>query len=270
MATARAALSRMKDVRAPGSSAPSARHVLCVMHRMHSHHDRHFKTDVDYGPGWRQSRRDSINEDVAPDDVALIGPPTRSPGRTREDLAAYGYGGQGYPIYGQPRGSTPYEDPEPGWFADPSSAAYAFGYTTSLRSNDPFPSAGHHSARGPSSSRGPASSRGHAGKGPRDYQRADARVLEDVCDRLSDDDEVDASGITVTIAAGEITLSGDVSDRYTKRRAEHVAASVRGVLDVHNHLSARKGIVRELRDELAGAATEQHHGHHGEGPHAAR
>jgi hypothetical protein len=35
---------------------------------------------------------------------------------------------------------------------------------------------------------------------------------------------------------------------------------------VHNHLSTRKGVMRELRDEIAGAAERQHHGHHGEGP----
>lgn len=230
----------------------------------HANYDRRFRTDLDYSPGWRQARRDSINDDVAPDDVSLIGPPTRrSRARSETDLAAYGYGGQGYPIYGQPRGSNPYDDPEPGWFADPASAAYAFGYTTSLRSNDPFPSAGHHSA--PS----PASSRGHAGKGPRDYQRSDARIREDVCDRLSDDDEVDASEIAVAVSGGEVTLTGEVIDRYSKRRAEHIALSVRGVVDVHNHLSARKGLMRDLRDEIAGKAERQHHGHQGEGPHPA-
>jgi BON domain len=235
----------------------------------HATNDRHFRTDVDYGPGWRQAQRDNINDDVAPDDVSLLGPPTRGDrSRSEAELAAYGYAGQGYPIYGQPRGSTPYDDPEPGWFADPSSAAYAFGYTTSLRSNDPFPGAGHHSARGPASSRGPAASGGHAGKGPRDYQRSDSRIREDVCDRLSDDDEVDASEIVVSVSAGEVSLSGSVVDRYSKRRAEHIAEAVRGVLDVQNHLSTRKGIVRELRDEIAGDAERQHHGHQGEGPRA--
>lgn len=235
----------------------------------HTSNDRHFRTDVDYGPGWRQAQRDNINDDVAPDDVSLLGPPTRgNRSRSEAELAAYGYAGQGYPIYGQPRGSTPYDDPEPGWFADPSSAAYAFGYTTSLRSNDPFPGVDHHSARGPSSSRGPESSRGHSGKGPKDYQRSDSRVREDVCDRLSDDDEVDASEIAVTVSAGEVILSGSVADRYSKRRAEHIAEAVRGVVDVQNHLSVRKGIMRELRDEIAGDAERQHHGHQGEGPRA--
>ncbi len=224
----------------------------------HGHNARSFRTDVDHGPGGRQERRDTVTDDVAPDDVSLLGPPARSATRSTEDLAAYGYAGQGYPIYGQRGGSSPYDDPEPGWFADPTSSAYALGYTTSLRSNDPFPGSGRASR-----------SRGHAGKGPKDYQRSDARVLEDVCDRLSDDDEVDASGISVTVAAGEVTLSGAVVDRYSKRRAEHIAASVRGVIDVHDHLSTRKGMLRELGDKLTGDGDREHHGHHGSGPHGA-
>src|SRR4051812_49014327 len=120
----------------------------------HGNPGRNFRTDDDYGsPGWRNSRRDSINDDIAPDDVSLLGPPTRSPLRDEADLAAYGYAGQGYPIYGQAGGGSPYDDPEPGWFADPASSAYAFGYTTSVRSNNPFPSAGDR--------------RGQAGRGPR-------------------------------------------------------------------------------------------------------
>jgi osmotically-inducible protein OsmY len=219
----------------------------------HGNPARSFRTDDDYrSPGWRSSRRDSVNDDVAPDDVSLLGPPTRSPTRTEADLEAYGYAGQGYPIYGQAGGGSPYDDPEPGWFADPASSAYAFGYTTSVRSNNPFPS-------------GVAG--GQAGRGPRDYQRADSRVLEDVCDRLSDDDEVDASDITVSVKNGEVTLEGTVADRYTKRRAEHIAASVRGVVDVHNQLERRKGLLRELGDTIAGGGPAEHQGHQGEGPH---
>lgn len=227
----------------------------------HEPNARHFRTDVDYGPGWRQARRNgiNINEDIAPDDVSLLGPPTRGRPRSAADLAAYGYSGQGYPIYGQPRGSTRHDAPEPSWFADPSSAAYAYGYTTSLRSNDPFPGAGHHVGAGPS--------RGHAGQGPKDYQRADSRILEDVCDRLSDDDDLDASDITVSVIDGEVILAGTVIDRYCKRRAEDLAVDVRGVFDVQNHLSARRGLLRELGGKLVGD-DDQHHGHHGQGPRA--
>jgi BON domain len=90
-------------------------------------------------------------------------------------------------------------------------------------------------------------------------------VLEDVCDRLSDDDQVDAGEISVSVANGEVTLEGTVVDRYSKHRAEQVAASVRGVLDVHNRLSAHKGLLRELGDKLSGDASDEHHGHHGSG-----
>jgi osmotically-inducible protein OsmY len=244
----------------------------------HGYPARNFRSEDDYGPGWRQSRRDSINDDVAPDDVSLLGPPTigarrQQQGnwapdarfahrrRSEEELASYGYAGQGYPIFGQ-AGRASYEDPQPGWFADPVSSAYAFGYTTSVRSLDPFPGSGLPGQGGP------PSQSGHAGKGPRDYLRADTRVLEDVCDLLSDDDEVDASDIGVAVASGEVTLTGTVLDRYTKRRAEHLAASVRGVVDVQNRLRVNKGLLRELGDEVTGSAERDHHGHHGSGTRA--
>ena len=60
---------------------------------------------------------------------------------------------------------------------------------------------------------------GYSGKGPRGYTRSDDRVREDVCDRLSWDDEVDASDITVTVSQGEVTLEGNVPDRHSKRHA---------------------------------------------------
>jgi BON domain len=232
-------------------------HVACVALRMdHAYYPRNLtrnhESDVDYGPGWRQARRDTVNDDLVP----LLGPPRHAHVRSEHELGAYGYAGQDYPIYGR-RPATPDDDLEPGWFADPTSSAYAYGYTTSMRSNDPFPSSGFRSAGG------------QYGKGPKDYVRADARVLEDVCDRLSEDDEVDASNISVSVVNGEVTLVGTVVDRYTKRRAEHVAASVRGVVDVQNRLHATKGVLRELKDKLAGDAAEQHHGHHGSAPHGA-
>src|SRR6187431_1632181 len=55
-------------------------------------------------------------------------------------------------------------------------------------------------------------SHGNQGKGPKGYKRPDHRIREDVCDRLSDDDELDASEITVTVKDGEVTLEGTVND----------------------------------------------------------
>ncbi len=76
----------------------------------------------------------------------------------------------------------------------------------------------------------------HAGRGPKGYQRSDERIREDVCVRLTDHPEIDASDIEVRVDSGEVTLSGTVDERPTKRMAEDVAASVNGVRDVHNQL----------------------------------
>lgn len=104
-----------------------------------------------------------------------------------------------------------------------------------------------------------------AGKGPKNYTRSDDRIREDVCDRLSDDDEVDATDITVTVRDGEVTLEGGVNDRRAKHRAEDIADNVRGVRDVHNRLSARKGMLQEIGDRITGK-DETPHGHAGAGP----
>lgn len=44
----------------------------------------------------------------------------------------------------------------------------------------------------------------HKGKGPKGYQRSDERIKEDVCDRLSDDDYLDASDIDVQVTGHEV------------------------------------------------------------------
>lgn len=77
---------------------------------------------------------------------------------------------------------------------------------------------------------------GHRGRGPKGYTRSDDRITEDVNDLLSDDWRLDASDIEVTVSSREVTLSGTVSDRAAKRRAEDLAESVSGVEHVQNNL----------------------------------
>jgi osmotically-inducible protein OsmY len=76
----------------------------------------------------------------------------------------------------------------------------------------------------------------HKGKGPRNYSRSDERIKEDINDRLSDDPFVDASDIDVTVSNGEVTLTGTVDERSSKRRAEDLAESVSGVKNVENRI----------------------------------
>lgn len=76
----------------------------------------------------------------------------------------------------------------------------------------------------------------HRGRGPQGYQRADSKIHEEVCQLLTDHGAIDASNIEVKVENGEVTLSGKAPDRRTKRLAEAVAETVRGVSDVHNRL----------------------------------
>jgi hypothetical protein len=82
----------------------------------------------------------------------------------------------------------------------------------------------------------------HKGRGPRDYQRSDDRIREEICDRMTDDEVLDASDVTVDVKQGEVLLGGSVTSREQKRRAEDVAERVSGVRDVTNQLR----ITREL------------------------
>ena len=97
----------------------------------------------------------------------------------------------------------------------------------------------------------------HRGKGPKGYKRSDDRIREDVCDRLSDDDELDASDITVNVKDGEVTLEGTVNDRRAKQRAEDLAESVGGVRDVDNKLRKNKGMLQEVSEKLTGSQNSE-------------
>ena len=76
----------------------------------------------------------------------------------------------------------------------------------------------------------------YAGRGPKDYRRSDERVREEVCDCMTDDPMLDASEISVQVSEGVVTLSGSVTSREQKRRAEDVAERISGVKDVTNQL----------------------------------
>lgn len=76
----------------------------------------------------------------------------------------------------------------------------------------------------------------HRGSGPSGYTRSDERILEDVCDRLTQDWQVDARNVQVTVNGGEVMLDGTVDNRGAKRRAEDIVEDVSGVGHVQNNL----------------------------------
>ena len=88
---------------------------------------------------------------------------------------------------------------------------------------------------GQSSSR----SMGYRGKGPKNYSRSDERIREDLNEKLTESDEIDASGISVEVNNGIATLTGTVEQRWMKHRAEDLAESCSGVRDVTNQISVK-------------------------------
>jgi len=74
------------------------------------------------------------------------------------------------------------------------------------------------------------------GRGPKNYQRSDERIREEVCERLTMDHDVDASELEIEVQGGVVTLDGSVNERHAKRIAEDIADSVRGVKDVQNNI----------------------------------
>jgi osmotically-inducible protein OsmY len=82
----------------------------------------------------------------------------------------------------------------------------------------------------------PRTRRGFRGRGPRGWVRPDERLRDDVCELLTDDDGIDATYVVVRVERGEVFLGGWVSDRRDRHRAEDLAASIRGVREVHNEI----------------------------------
>lgn len=108
----------------------------------------------------------------------------------------------------------------------------------------------------------------HRGKGPAGYQRSDERIRELVSEALADDDQIDASQIQVTVKDGEVTLTGTVDDRRTRREAEDCVSNVSGVRDVQLQLRVRddkpgQGMKSNASQSLTGPSTSQSSTQHG-------
>ncbi|HET8650251.1 MAG TPA: BON domain-containing protein [Gemmatimonadales bacterium] len=79
----------------------------------------------------------------------------------------------------------------------------------------------------------------NTGRGPRNYQRSDERIMEEVCEALTQQPDLDASGLEVRVENGEVQLDGEVESRRDKRLAVDLAESVGGVRDVCTHVHVR-------------------------------
>ena len=88
---------------------------------------------------------------------------------------------------------------------------------------------------------GSSSDYGYRGLGPQNYTRSDERIREDINERLTDADDIDARGLMVEVSNGIATLSGTVEQRWMKHRAEDVVENCSGVRDVKNQIQVSSG-----------------------------
>lgn len=76
------------------------------------------------------------------------------------------------------------------------------------------------------------------GLGPKNYTRTDGRIREDVCEKLTQDPDIDASEVEVQVQDGQVILTGIVDSRDARWLAEDIVESVSGVKNVVNKLKA--------------------------------
>jgi osmotically-inducible protein OsmY len=81
----------------------------------------------------------------------------------------------------------------------------------------------------------------YRGRGPRNYQRSDERISDEIHQYLTYHPELDATDVDVTVDSGIVTLKGAVDSRRAKRLAEDLSEEVFGVKEVHNELRVNRG-----------------------------
>lgn len=74
---------------------------------------------------------------------------------------------------------------------------------------------------------------------PKNFQRTDARIREDICERLIREERIDAADVSVEVRDGVVVLEGSVPDRLMKYAIESVAERCPGVRDIENRLGVR-------------------------------
>jgi osmotically-inducible protein OsmY len=84
------------------------------------------------------------------------------------------------------------------------------------------------------------------GRGPKNWQRNDERIKEEINERLTHHPEIDATEIDVIVTHGEVTLKGTVDQRFMKRLTEDLVESISGVRDVHNEIRVTRNMFGDL------------------------
>src|SRR5262249_18087782 len=89
---------------------------------------------------------------------------------------------------------------------------------------------------------------------------ADGKIATEIERRLSQDPHVNATAVHLDVRGGVVTLGGRVPSDEVQRRAEAIAASVRGVRRVHNRLVVGNAVGTGVQD-VPGPIPERVPGH---------
>jgi osmotically-inducible protein OsmY len=101
--------------------------------------------------------------------------------------------------------------------------------------------------------------RSYRGMGPQNYSRSDDRIRDDICERLTDDDRIDASQVTIDVNQCTVTLSGTVPERAMRYYAEDLVDDVLGVQSINNQLKVQQDTGREAgRSSGTGSEGKRH------------
>ena len=155
-----------------------------------------------------------------------------------QDPSRFGYNQASQPSYGQSSQGNHYGQGQYGQGQRGDQASHGAGY------------------QGNSDGQTHGESRGrHFGRGPKGYSRSDERLTEDLNERLTQHPDIDASEIEVNVRNGEVTLTGTVDDRQTKRMIEDLAEEVSGVREVHNQIRVQRGDSRQTSASSTASST---------------
>jgi osmotically-inducible protein OsmY len=78
------------------------------------------------------------------------------------------------------------------------------------------------------------------GRGPRGYKRSNERLTEEINEKLTQHPDINAEEIEIKVQNGEVTLTGVVDDRQTKRMVEDIVEEISGVNELHNQLRVNR------------------------------
>ena len=80
----------------------------------------------------------------------------------------------------------------------------------------------------------------YSGVGPKNYQRSDSSLEEEICEVLTRDASIDPSDIVVAVENGTVKLAGTVDNREERFAIERVVDGIWGVEDIMNDIKVNK------------------------------